>query len=333
MKGIKKGNELDTILHLISLGFTKREIRDRRHMSKSALSNHLAKLEEMKCIERQGKFIIKYLRSSPINPGVTNKVSKKEMNKRGHAFNFKIYFPQEKTNLKEKIEVRKDLKNKRLKVLPFGSYQLIKNKNTIWINNHNLTIYCNKSYYSADALKSKFGALRDVDILVKNLRDKYNFKGSYGIEVFREHYGIIFNKFAKWLLDKGLKLTIKDEGDKSILWVDDSRKDDLGLKEFEGSNPIEVNQASDFFESCERTGWKVTPEFTLEAINKIIKVQLDDKKQLGEFAFALNKHIPAYEKLGDFTEMLYNNQKKQNELLLGAIADLRKEINSLKPNH
>jgi hypothetical protein len=35
--------------------------------------------------------------------------------------------------------------------------------------------------------------------------------------------------------------------------------------------------------------------------------------------------------MSDFTEMLYNNQKKQNELLLGAIADLRKEINSLKP--
>jgi len=297
MKSVKKGNELDTILHLISLDFTKKQIRDRRHLSKSALSNHLAKLEKLGCIKRHGKYLIEYLQSSPIHLEVTPKVSKKQMNKRGHAFNFKIYFPQEKTNLKEKNAVKKDLQDKRLKVLPFGSYQLIKNKNTIWINNHNLTIYCNKSYYSADALKSKFGALRDVDILVKNLRDKYNFKGSYGIEVFREHYGLIFNKFAKWLLDRGQKLTIKDEGDKSTLWVDDSRKDDLGLKEFEGSNPIEINKADNFFESCERTDWEVTPEFILTAFNKtniILNGEIQKNKQLGNTITLLEKQIKSH---------------------------------------
>ena len=90
MKNTKKGSELDTILHLISIGFTKKQIRERRHLSKSALSNHLAKLEELGCIKRQGKYIIEYLRSSPINPRVTNKTSKKQINKRGHAFNLKF---------------------------------------------------------------------------------------------------------------------------------------------------------------------------------------------------------------------------------------------------
>lgn len=322
MNPIKKGSELDTILHLISLGFTKKEIRKRRHLSTSALSNHLAKLEKLGCIKRNGKYIIEYISSSPINPRVTNQLNKKEMNKRGHAFNFKISFPQERYNLKDKVEVKKDLKNKKLRILSFGSYQLIRNKNTIWINKHSLTIYCNKSYYSNDALKSKFGALKDVDILVNNLREKYNFNGYYGIEVFREHYGLIFNKFAKWLLSKGRKLEVKNEGDKSILWVDDSRKDDIGLKEFEGESPITINKADNFFESCERTDWKVTPEFVLESINKIVNVQLNDKKELREFAIALNRHIPAYEKMGDFTEMLYKEIKL-----------LRKEINSLKSNN
>lgn len=44
---------------------------------------------------------------------------------------------------------------------------------------------------------SKFTALKDLDNLVKYLKDKFNFKGIYGIEIFREHYGLIFNEFAK----------------------------------------------------------------------------------------------------------------------------------------
>ena len=46
---------------------------------------------------------------------------------------------------------------------------------------------------------------------------------------------------------------------------------------------------------------------------------MNDKKQISEFAIALNRHIPAYEKMGTATELLFKEIKK-----------LRKEINSLK---
>jgi len=253
----KKRSELDIVLHYLKLGYSKKKIRETLNIKTTTLANRLRRLEDLGCIERKGKYIINVLRSSHTNPRVTkNKVNKNmNFNKRGHAHNFKIYFPKEK-NLKEKPKVRTEEKLNQLERLKFGSLKFIKKKYTIWINKDSLTIYSNNSYYSDNALHSKFYALKDVDNLVQELKGRYNFKGKYGIEVFREHYGLIFNKFAKWLIGKNKKLYVQDIKGKTILWVDNSRKDDIGLTEFEADDPQRINSADDFFKSKEKTGWK-----------------------------------------------------------------------------
>ncbi len=268
-----KKSELDAVLSLLKLDYTKQKIRKKLGIKPSALANRLRRLEDLGCIERQGKYIIKVLRSSHIDPKVTKNQVHKKLNKRGHAFNFKIYFPKEK-NLLEKSKVKHELKVGNLETLPFGSAKLIKDKCTIWINkNGTLTIYSNNSYFSDDALHSKFRQLKDIDNLVIHLKDRFGFSGIYGIEIFREHYGLIFNKFAKWINKRGGKMFVKEKGNKTILWVDKSRKDDVGLDEFEGDDPVRVNTADNFFDSQEETGWKGDAHMVLNNNKKIASLE------------------------------------------------------------
>lgn len=297
---LKKENELGEILRLFSIGFNKHKIREKLGLTKSNFSNYLNKLELSGNIKRIGKYEVKVLSSSLIHPRVTRNQLSKKLNKRGHAHNFKILFPEEK-DLREKPLIKdyllKELpETRKLHILPFKSLKLTHKRFTIWINKESLTIYSNNSYYSQDALITKFRALQDVDNLIQYLKDKFQFKGIYGLEIFREHYGLIFNKFAQWLLSKGRKMDIKDKGNKSILWVDDSKDDDIGLKEFEGVSPIEVNNADNLFESHERTNWSDTPEKNIKEhkellveINKILEIQNNDRLLVKELPITINQ--------------------------------------------
>ena len=139
--------------------------------------------------------------------------------------------------------------------------------------------------------------------MVRYLMDRFGFTGLYGIEIFREHYGLIFNKFAKWILDKGGKMYVKNKGNKAVLWVDDSRKDDIGLKEFEGSDPLTVNAADKYFESHEETGWKVTPSFVLKAINGVTQNQV-------MFDSNFQSHLQVIKQLGEAVDRLTEEVSK-----------------------
>lgn len=300
----KKRCEIDRVVHLLSKEKTRQEIIKELGIKPSALSNHLRRLEERGNIKRIGKVKIEVITTSHLHPRVTKNQVHKDFNKRGHAHNFKIQF-NKKINLKEKPKIINDKKMKLLEELSFGSLKLVKKGFTIWINKNNLTVYSNNSYYSKNALHSKFYVLRDVDNLVQELINHYDLPSNYGIEIFREHYGLIFNKFAKWLISKHQKMYIEDKKGKTILWVDNSRKDDIGLKEFESEDPIRINSADNLFESHEKTGWKVTPEWTLEAINGIVKNQLI-------FDNNMKSHLEVLDKLGTAVDELRKEIRKFN---------------------
>jgi len=311
-----KRTELDGVLQLLSKGFTKAEVRKKLNLKPSALAYHLRRLEDLGVIERQGKYIINVLSSSVKHPKVTKNQVQLKLNKRGHAYNFKIIFPTEK-NLLKKPKVRSEFKAKKLEKLQFGSYKLIKDKNSIWINKGSLTIYSNNSYYSKNALYSKFRALKDIDNLIVYLKDRFGFSGMYGIEIFREHYGLIFNKFAQWLLKRGGKLYVKEKGNKTILWVDNSRKDDIGLTEFEGDDPLRINQADKYFQSHEDTSWQVTPEFCLKSFNEAGELIKKNAQNLDHYAKHLQSHIKSVEQLGA-------NVGTQNKIQENTLAVLQK---------
>ena len=308
---LKNEFELDEVLRLISIPLTKKQVREKLGISKSDLSYYLNKLELSGNIKRIGKYEIKILSSSIIHPRVTRNHIVSKLNKRGHAHNFKVLFPQETEDLRLKPLIKQAIALERIQTLNFGSLKFSYKRFTIWINKATLTIYSNNSYYSDDALISKFTALKDLDKLIVYLKDKFKIKGIYGIEIFREHYGLIFNQFAKWLLDKGSKMEIKDKGNKSILWVDDSKDDDIGLKEFESPNPLIINNADTLFESHLRTNWKVTPEFTLEALNKLTSAITQTGTQLLDYRQENKGHMELLTKWKQEADLRIHNLKQQ----------------------
>jgi len=323
----KKG-ELDIVLSLLLSGLTKQQIRKKLNIKPTALANRLRRLEDLGCIERKGKYIINVLRSSHVNPRVTKNKVHKSFNKRGHAHNFKIYFPKE-TNLKQKPKVRQEEKLKQLEKLSFGSLKFIKKKYTIWINKDTLTIYSNNSYYSDNALHSKFQALKDVDNLVQELKDRFQFNGKYGIEIFREHYGLIFNKFANWLLKQKKKLYVQDMKGKTILWVDDSRKDDKGLTEFEGHDPLKINNADTFFKSHDDTNWKNDAHVT-EANTKKIEGHDSVINKSMEVLEGYSKQIALHLRVEQKQETHLGNQERhllEQTKIMGEIRDYLKSVN------
>lgn len=306
-KNRKKNIELDRIFRLILEGKTKKNIQKETGIKKTNLAYYLRRLEEFNAIKREGKYIIKVIdkafTSSKIHPRVTINQVQRKLNKRGHAFNFKLIFPTEENLLKNE-KVIKEFEKGNLEKLGFGSYRTSIKKNTIWINKDSVTIYSNNSYYSSNALHSKFRVLQDMDKMAETLIFKFGFRGIYGIECFREHYGLIFNKFAKWIIAKGGKMYVKDEKNKSILWVDKSRKDDIGLKEFEGKNPITINNADTFFKSHESHGFKVDADFTLNAINSLTIACTDNAQNLGNYAKHLKAHVGSIIELGSSVKNL-----------------------------
>ncbi len=329
MTPLKKRCEHNEVFKLLKDGLTKAQIRKRLNLKPSALANHLRRLETSGYIKRRGKFVIEILPSSHLTPRVTKNKVHKKLNKRGHAFNFKIHFPKE-TNLLEKKKVKKEFELGNLEELNFGSLKLIKDKCSIWINkNGTLTIYSNNSYYSDNALHSKFSQLRDIDNLVTNLKERFGFSGVYGIEVFREHYGLIFNKFAKWINKRNQKLYVKNVGNKTILWVDKSRKDDIGLDEFEGEDPLKINSADNFFSSKDKTGWKDdTPQVEDNTkkiedhdgvINKSMKVLEGYTKQIALHLQVEKKQLTNLNK----QDKHFEDQTK----ILGEIRDYLKIVN------
>ena len=75
----KKRCEIDSVLDLLSLGFSKTETRKKLNLSPSAFSNHLRKLEDSGYIKRDGHFNLTVLESSYKHPRVTkNKLHNKK---------------------------------------------------------------------------------------------------------------------------------------------------------------------------------------------------------------------------------------------------------------
>ncbi len=296
---------MEQTLNLIKIGKGKGELRRLLNLSPSALSNRLKRLETLGCINLIGKYQIEVTGSSLKHPEVTRALVNKKLDKRGHGHNATILFPKE-DNLWEKDRVKKEYAQKKLTRLGFGSYKLSYKGFTIWINKKSLTIYSSNSYFSEDALKSKFWALKDLDNLAKYLRGRFDLKGIYGIKIFREHYGIIFNKFAEWLLGQDRKLHVREKGEESILWIDDSMKDNIGakvkLKEFEGKDPQKINSVDDWGKDMDDEGWPLSSEVRMG--------MSDNKKELAN----LKGVFPAMKEYNENLKLHTAVQKAQLEV-------------------
>ena len=134
-------------------------------------------------------------------------------------------------------------------------------------------------------MKDKFVMLKELDNLAGYLKGRYELRGVYGIRVFREHYGIIFNKFAEWVLKTGRKFEVnkksKDIKGKATIWVDDSREDDIGLKELESDDAMTANTMDEWGEDMDEQGWPLVSKVKkdiLEGQESILAVSKSQKE-------------------------------------------------------
>lgn len=279
----KSNTALVETFKFIKLGKGKGELKKLLNISSSALSNRLKRLEDLGCINLVGKYGIELTGSSLNHPKVTRSLIDKRLNKRGHAHGSTFVFSQ-KNDLWNNKKIIKEFQKGRIEKLEYGSYRLDYKKFTILINREDFTIYSKKknSYFSKNALHSSFFALKDLDRLARYLKGRYDLKGVYGIRIFREHYGLIFNKFAKWILDQGRKLEIKDDkkSGKTTIWVDDSKDDDVGLKELETGTPQKANTLDEWGEKMDRAGWPSADEMR----NEIGEVREETQKGILEIS-------------------------------------------------
>jgi len=316
-RGKEKKSDLDALeetLNLIKINKGKGELRRLLKISPTALSNRLKRLEKLGVINLVGKYEMQITGSSLKHPKVTRTLIDKKLNKRGHAYGTSIVFSQS-NDLWNNKKVVKELKQKRIKRLGYGSYRLNYKGFTVIINKEDFTVYAKKgnSLFSKDALKSRFFALNDLDNLAKYLKGRYDLKGIYGLGIFREHYGIIFNQFAKWLLSKGRKMEVKDKGNKAIIWVDDSKEDDIGLKELEGVDAMKMNTADKFFDSKDKTGWNDdTPqvEENKKDIDKLVDAQVEGSRQLLAYADQNKEHLALIQ---DYRQESQENRRESQQ--------------------
>lgn len=330
MVTLPKKFELATIIHLIKSDFTKKQIRDNLNISKTQLSYYLRRLENKGYIRRVGKYEIRLLRSSNSYPKGTHSevqenTKKFELHKtrkqiRGHAFIWKI-------KTKNKINWKNRLKESKIKFQLIGIKKsvprIIFNNKKIWLTREGMIIYEPESFFSNSSFTSKGMAVYLLDKTIKELGRhlKIDLRG-YMFTTSREHYSIIKNELAKQYNQNKEKLEVYDDG-KKWLWIDDSHS----LQELETSDPKQNRGVQLWYNDMKQTNWKATPSFLMESIganvnhiNAIVKYNKKQQKQMTEFATALNKHIPAYERMGDITLNL-----------LKEIKHLRKEINKI--NH
>ena len=268
-RGKAKPLELDALeetLNLIKINKGKGELRRLLKITPTALSNRLKRLSDLGVLNLVGKYGMELTGSSLKHPKVTRTLIDKKLNKRGHASGTSIIFSQ-KNDLWNNKQLLKEFKKGRVKRYKYGSYELDYKNFTIIINKQDFTIYSKKvggSYFSKDALKSKFLMMKDLDNLAKYLKGRYDLKGIYGLRVFREHYGIIFDKFATWIIKTGRKFKVKNKEGKLIIWVDDSMDDDIGLKERESIDPIKTNTMDEWGEDMDEEGWALTSDIKKE---------------------------------------------------------------------
>ncbi|KKM23582.1 hypothetical protein LCGC14_1613680, partial [marine sediment metagenome] len=138
-------------------------------------------------------------------------------------------------------------------------------------------------------------------------------------------YGMIKNELARQYNKKGEKLLIHDDLEGDWLWIDDSKS--LSELEVGGKKAIvRSSQVQKWWNNHKKYGFEVTPEFVLNGFKDIQEDRKEFKKEIKEFAIALNRHIPAYEGMAKFTE----NLGKEIRLLRTDFRKVKKENTKLR---
>jgi len=270
-----------TVYNEIKKGNSPIDICFKYSISQQALSYYLRRLKEQNLIKKIGYGTWQIL----------NNFEKKEVKKqpkilthnpkniRGHGFMFKLKIPKIfRWNQREKYFIKKGIKYKNIHSNGH-SLEILGKK--VHLFNNSIIIYDKYSYIAELAQDSKSLAIYEFKKIIKRLETmlqiSLRLNKQYKFKVLKEHYALIKNCMARQYNNEGKKLNVYNS-DGLWLIIDNSfNLHELEVQKNRAKNDsqcvIDTEGVKEYFNSHQRTGFKITPEFMMEAIYKITKNQ------------------------------------------------------------
>ncbi|MFP4457173.1 MAG: hypothetical protein ACLFPS_05880 [Clostridia bacterium] len=311
----RKNFLLFQIVELFSKGKKAKEVAKELGITKQNLNYYIRKLKKIGKIEKVGYGTWEVKKQVKIPTKDTKSKSNNLKQIRGHAFIWKV---KHKIKNWEELLIKKKINYNYIGIKKTPRVWI--NNKKVWLGKKHIIIYEPNSFYSENSINSKKFAVMKLLETLRELEIKLNINlKPYTFTTAREHYGYIKNDLAIQCNKKGEKIKIYDEEGTNWLWIDDS----LSIGELEVGNHkksvVISKKVQDWYNEMKETKFDVTPKFILNGFNTLTKNQLNQANQIGEFATALNKHIPAYEGMKDLVKELKDE-----------IKGLKDEISKLK---
>jgi len=244
---------------------------------------------------------------------------------RGHAFIWIIKFHNKIKNWDKREEI---LSQNNINFTKTGNtIRIIINNKKVWLNNKTIIIYEPKSFYATMPIETRKLAIYELKETVKSLEHQLKLNlGKYNFKTKREHIAWINDNLAIQCNKEGQKIRVIDKGE-CWMEVDNSHNEDETEFYLTPSNSAVVNSTgyNRYYNSHKKTNWNVTPEFTLESINKLTNAIAQTSIQLLEYKEQNKEHLKLIQ---EYRQESKSNHES-NRLLQETIKEL-KEIISKK---
>jgi hypothetical protein len=302
MEEVKKKDKRLILLDIVSLvkkGLNVSQIAIHLGISKQSLNYYITTLKRENIIKKvaYGTWEV----TSQEVKMLSHNVSLQVKNVRGHAFVWTIK-PDKSFNWEELLEQNNIYSE------PKGiadTPRILINNKKIWLGKRFITIWEPKenSFFEVNTIESKKQAVISLIDSVEGIKKALSIEFKYKFTCKRQHYGFIDSIEAKHFIDKGKNILIKNEKGYwfSIDYSQNKYKEAETISEKEAD--VHGLQYQNYMNSHERTNFKVTPEFTLEAINKVTENQL-------MFAKNIETHMEVLKNIGNAVNELKEEIKK-----------------------
>ena len=274
---LQKENFNLTILNLLSQGIKPKDISKQLNLSMPNLSYYLRRLKNQGNIKKvgYGTWEVKSMTSNTL---------RKDKQIRGHAFIWTI-----KLNKKFNwINLLDSTGQHNYKLVRNLIPRIIIKDKKVWLGKKTITIYEHKSFYANNSINSRkyavIGLIEVLEALEKQL--SINLR-PYIFKCAREHFGMIKNDLARQYNRNNEKMIIHDDLEGDWLWIDDSES----LGELETKNIVRSKQVQDWWNDNKKHDFKVTPSFLMESLTKLTELNIDNKKQVLQFAEQIKSHL------------------------------------------
>ncbi len=285
MKEVKRKLYLD-IVNSIKKGLNPAKISTRLNISIPNLSYYLSSLKREGVIKKVGYGVWEVIPSGEVKI-LSQDGNSQVQNVRGHAFIWKIK-PNKKFNWLEILKLNNI--NYELKGLQSTPRIIIERKKILLGKNY-ITIFEPKgnNFWGINTIDSKKNAIQSFLVTMEGIF-KITGEFKYKFKVARQHYGFVNNLEAIHFEHKGKTILIKNEKGYwfSIDYSSNIYKEAETISEEQAD--IHGLQYQNYMNSHERTNFKVTPEFILEALNKV-------KENQNMYAENMVSHVEAIKTL------------------------------------